>query len=62
MKNKDSDMGLVFVGPFLIFLGLGMAYGRPDVGALIGLGVGFLFLFYFKVLYLGKQDKQTGKK
>lgn len=48
MGNKKSKGkvetagGLVFVGPLLIGLGLGIYYNQTAVGLLIGLGVGFV--------------------
>jgi hypothetical protein len=42
-KDRKKDMeGYAFVGCLLICLALGMLYGRPDVGALGGVGTGFL--------------------
>lgn len=48
MENKkdkskaDNVGGLVFVGPLMIGIGLGMYYGNTAVGTLVGLGVGFI--------------------
>jgi len=48
MENKRSKGkvetagGLVFVGPLMIGLGLGIYYNQTAVGLLIGLGVGFV--------------------
>jgi hypothetical protein len=52
-KNKDKSRsdtagGLVFVGPLMIGLGLGIYYGQTAVGALVGLGVGFIFFGLIK--------------
>ena len=42
-KSKaDSAGGLVFVGCLMAGIGIGLYYGRPDVGTMIGLGVGFI--------------------
>jgi len=41
-KKKDSKAGLAFVGCLMLGLGTGLYFGRPDVGVLIGLGVGFI--------------------
>ena len=41
-KKKDPKPGLAFVGCLMLGLGTGMYFGRPDVGVLIGLGVGFI--------------------
>ena len=47
MKNKkksksDTVGGLVFVGPLMIGIGLGIFYENAAVGTMIGLGVGFI--------------------
>ncbi len=36
------DRGNVFLAMMFIGLGVGLAVGRPDVGVMIGMGVGFL--------------------
>ena len=42
-KSKaDTAGGLVFVGPLMIGLGLGIYYNQTAVGILVGLGVGFI--------------------
>lgn len=42
-RNRKKDIeGYAFVGPLLVCLGISMYYGRPDVGALTGVGFGFL--------------------
>jgi hypothetical protein len=40
-KSMDAGTGLFLAGLF-VGLGTGLYYGRPDVGVLVGLGVGFL--------------------
>ena len=42
-SKSDTVGGLVFVGPLMIGLGLGIYYSQTAVGLLIGLGVGFIF-------------------
>jgi len=43
-KSKaDTVGGLVFVGPLMIGLGLGIYLNQTAVGLLVGLGVGFIF-------------------
>ena len=49
-KNSDTVGGLVFVGPLMIGLGLGIYFNQTAVGALVGLGVGFLFFGLVKAL------------
>jgi len=42
-SKSDTVGGLVFVGPLMIGIGLGIYYGQTAVGVLVGLGVGFIF-------------------
>jgi len=43
-KSKSDTVGeLVFVGPLMIGIGLGIYFSQPAVGVLVGLGVGFIF-------------------
>ena len=43
-KSKaDTVGGMVFVGPLIIGIGLGIYYNQTAVGTLVGLGVGFIF-------------------
>ena len=52
-KNKSkSDIagGLVFVGPLMIGIGLGIYYNITAVGVMVGLGVGFIFFGLVKAL------------
>jgi hypothetical protein len=50
-KNKsDTVGGLVFVGPLMIGLGLGIYYNQTAVGILVGLGVGFILFGLVKAL------------
>jgi hypothetical protein len=54
MKNKksksrsDNAGGLVFVGSLMLGIGIGLFYGRPDVGTMVGLGVGFILFGLIK--------------
>lgn len=49
-KNKESKTtpGALFVGCMFVGLGLGLLFGRPDAGVLLGLGVGFLALWHVR--------------
>ena len=50
-KKKEKDPGgLLFVGALFIGLGIGMYFGRPDVGVLTGLGVGFILMAIYYLL------------
>ena len=42
-SKSDTVGGLVFVGPLMIGLGLGIYYNQTAVGLFVGLGVGFIF-------------------
>ena len=51
---KDSHelrhfSGLVFIACMFIGAGIGLAFGRPDVGGAIGMGVGFLLMGLIRV-------------
>ena len=54
-KNKEKSKsdtvgGFVFVGPLMIGVGLGIFYNQTAVGALVGLGVGFILFGLVKAL------------
>jgi len=50
-KSKaDTAGGLVFVGPLMIGIGLGIYYEQTAVGVLVGLGVGFILFGLVKAL------------
>ena len=50
-KSKSDTAGeFVFVGPLLIGIGLGIYFNQVAVGALVGLGVGFILFGLVKVL------------
>ena len=50
-KKSKSDVagGLVFVGSLMLGIGIGLYYGRPDVGTMVGLGVGFILFGLIKL-------------
>ena len=56
MENKktksksDAAGGLLFVGSLMIGIGCGLYYGRPDVGVMLGLGVGFILFGITKLM------------
>lgn len=46
-KKKDDKYalgGLLFVGSLMLGLATGLYFGRPDVGVLGGLGIGFILM------------------
>lgn len=47
-SRSDTAGGLVFVGSLMIGIGLGLFYGNPAVGTMIGLGVGFILFGLIK--------------
>lgn len=49
MKTKEDTSGLFIPGGLLMGIGIGLYYGRPDVGALVGLGGGFILMAFMKV-------------
>ena len=50
-KSKaDAAGGMVFVGSLMIGIGLGIYYGQTAVGALVGLGAGFILFGLIKVI------------
>ncbi len=49
-SKSDTVGGLVFVGPLMIGLGLGIYYNQTATGVLVGLGVGFIFFGLVKAL------------
>ena len=55
MKKRDKSKsdtvgGFVFVGPLLIGMDVGIYYNQVAVGALVGLGVGFMLFGIVKAL------------
>lgn len=44
MAKERGFEGLAFVACMFIGGGIGLAFGRPDVGGAIGMGVGFLLM------------------
>ncbi len=50
-KSKSDTVGeIVFVGPLLIGIGLGIYYNQAAVGVLVGLGVSFILFGIVKAL------------
>lgn len=50
-KSKSETIGeLVFVGPLMIGIGLGIYINQVAVGTLVGLGVGFILFGIVKAL------------
>jgi hypothetical protein len=54
-KDIGNELGGIgFVAGLFIGLGSGMAFGRPDVGVLIGLGIGFILMLGVRMNYHGR--------
>ena len=53
-KGKDLS-GLIFVACMFIGGGIGLLFGRPDVGGAVGMGVGFLLMAILR----GKRVKSS---
>ena len=49
-SKSDTVGGLVFVGPLMIGIGLGIYFNQTAVGVLVGLGVGFILFGLVKAL------------
>lgn len=47
-KEKKEIGGLVFVACMFIGAGIGLLFGRADVGGAIGMGVGFLTMAFLR--------------
>lgn len=49
-ETKEREFGgLIFVGCMFVGAGIGLAFGRPDVGGAIGMGTGFLLMSIIRV-------------
>jgi len=49
-SKSDTAGGLVFVGPLLIGIGLGIYFNQTAVGVMVGLGTGFILFGLVKAL------------
>jgi hypothetical protein len=49
-SKSDTVGGLVFVGPLLIGIGIGIYFNQTAVGVLVGLGVSFILFGLVKAL------------
>jgi len=48
VEDEKDISGLVFVSLMFFGLGAGLLFGRPDVGILVGLGMGFIAMALVK--------------
>jgi len=51
MKKKNDVPGTAFVGFILLGLAFGLYFGRPDVGILGGVGLGFIAMAILMTKY-----------
>lgn len=49
MAEEKNFSGLLFVGFMFIGGGLGLLFGRPEVGGAVGMGTGFLAMALFRI-------------
>ena len=49
-SKSDTVGGLVFVGPLMIGIGLGIYFNQTAIGLLVGLGFGFILFGLVKAL------------
>lgn len=47
-QPQNRTAGLAFAGSILAGIGIGQAFGRPDLGTLIGIGVGFILMAFLR--------------
>jgi len=51
MAEAEKISGPIFVVLMFIGAGVGLIFGRPDVGGAIGMGIGFLVMVLIKTKY-----------
>jgi len=47
-ESVERISGLIFVSLMFIGAGIGLLFGRPDVGGALGMGLGFLAMAFLK--------------
>ncbi len=58
-EEREKVAGLVFVALMFIGAGVGLLFGRPDVGGAIGMGLGFLAMAVLKGRYAEVRAERT---
>ncbi len=48
-EERRHVAGLIFVALMFIGAGIGLLFGRPDVGGCIGMGIGFIAMAFARV-------------
>ena len=59
MAEEERVSGLLFVALMFIGAGIGLLFGRPDVGGAVGMGVGFLAMAFIKAKYREVKAEKT---
>ncbi len=61
MNNKDVEKisGLIFISLMFIGAGIGLLFGRPDVGGAIGMGIGFLAMAFLRYWGIKLKSEKT---
>ena len=60
MRDEGEERaGLVFVALMFIGAGVGLLFGRPDVGGAIGMGLGFLAMAILRSRYAEVRAEET---
>jgi hypothetical protein len=54
---SESEEGLIFVGLMFLGMGVGVLFGRADVGTLIGLGLGFIGMALLRIYKKSKHER-----
>ncbi|HDI86540.1 MAG TPA: hypothetical protein ENF83_03955 [Candidatus Korarchaeota archaeon] len=57
--EEEERAGLVFVALMFIGAGVGLLFGRPDVGGAIGMGLGFLAMAVLRSRYAEVRAEET---
>ena len=58
-KDIEKNSGLIFVSLMFIGAGIGLLFGRPDVGGSIGMGIGFLAMAFLRYRGIRLKSEKT---
>jgi len=59
MVEEEKVSGLIFVALMFIGAGIGLFFGRPDVGGAVGMGFGFLVMAFIRAKYKEIKPEKT---